>query len=46
LSTLPKYPLTVKRTQRDIAVTIETSIQTEQSKVFDSVAAEGDCRKY
>jgi Polyketide cyclase / dehydrase and lipid transport len=38
---LPQYPLLVKRTHRDIAVTLNTSIEAEKIPVFDFIAAEG-----
>jgi len=38
---LPHYPLLVKRTRRDIAVTLNTSIEAGKSHVFDFIAAEG-----
>ena len=38
---LPHYPLLVKGTRRDIAVTLNTSIEAGKSHVFDFIAAEG-----
>jgi hypothetical protein len=38
---LPQYPQAVKRTHRDIAVTLDTRIEAEKSQVFDFIAAEG-----
>lgn len=41
MSKLPTYPMTIQRTGRDIAVTLETRVEGGQSEVFDYVAAEG-----
>ncbi len=41
MSKLPKYPLLVKRTHRDISVTLDTRIEAENRVVFDFIAGEG-----
>ncbi|HEV2695227.1 MAG TPA: SRPBCC family protein [Verrucomicrobiae bacterium] len=38
---LPTYPTTVKRTHRDVAVTLEARVEAEPSQVFDFVVSEG-----
>lgn len=40
MNNLPKYPLLVKRTHREIAVTLDTRIEGEIGEVFDFIAAE------
>lgn len=41
MNNLPAYPLRVQREGRNIAVTIETRIDADRTRVFDFIAAEG-----